>query len=61
MEINKNKSDTIDTIWFDENIDNEENKEYLELLNSISNCKGSKSLDEGFNEFCSNENGNDFK
>ena len=61
MEINESKSDAIDTIWFDESIDNEENQEYLELLNSISNCKGCKSLDEGFNEFYSNENGNEFK
>ena len=48
-------------IWFDENISNKENQGYLKRLNSISICKGYRSLDEGFNNFYSKEKGNEFK
>ena len=42
-----------ETVWFDENIDNNENQNYLKILNSITVCKGFNSLDKGFNSFFS--------
>ena len=42
-----------ETVWFDENIDNNENQNYLKILNSITVCKGFNSLDKGFNYFFS--------
>ena len=42
-----------ETVWFDENIDNNENQSYLKILNTITVCKGFNSLDKGFNSFFS--------
>jgi len=41
----------IEIIWFDENIDNQENQIYLKNLNSIALTKGSDSLNDGFKCF----------
>ena len=51
----------IDIIWFDENINNEENQDYLNSLNSSYKNLGYNSLDEGFKNFYSKGNGDDFK
>ena len=65
MGVNQSKIDsnktTFDIIWFDENINNKENQDYIKRLNSIYNSKGYNSLDEGFKNFYSKENENEFK
>ena len=52
---------SIETIWFDENIQNKENKRYFKQLKSIFK-KSSKYqlLDEGFDKLYKRENENDF-
>ena len=54
----------IQVIWFDEQINNGENKNYLNLLKSyFNNTNGYQSLDQGFANFYknNNDNKNEFK
>jgi len=51
----------IETIWIDENINNEENHSYLKCLNSIIFSKGYTSLEGGFDIFHSKEKENNFR
>ena len=41
----------LETVWIDENIDNDENQNYLKIFKSITVCKGFNSLDKAFNCF----------
>ena len=43
-------------IWFDKNINNDENKKYIQQLKSLfNNIKGYQSLDEGFENLYEND------
>ena len=62
MEIIKDKNNDIKVIWFDEQINNEENKDYFKQLKSKFNkSERYELLDEGFNNLYKNNNDNDFK
>ena len=62
MEIIEDKNNDIKVIWFDEQVNNEENKDYFKQLKSKFNkSERYELLDEGFNNLYKNNNDNDFK